>query len=196
MRPTIDEVSATSRGVYSNTILAFSGGGPDGQAVAADPDTLARFEREMSLARGQAPSLHLSVGRKSGDLTATESENRRLERRIESRFVAFFSTLGDFWGVLITQRSKVQILPPQPRFFGADSWLSAFQFLDLRDRGVNPGSAASSRSRRRVDPASKPLPSDPEVFVVDDRVALADGDQPRDFWPGEAIDLVVEERQE
>ena len=59
-RPRIDEVSVTGHGVYPNTILALFGEDrmvkvlP--QAVAADPDTLARFEREMSSARGQAHS--------------------------------------------------------------------------------------------------------------------------------------------
>src|SRR6266540_3445655 len=65
VRPRIDEVSVTGHGVYPNDILAssertrWSRSFP--RPVAADPDTLARFERKMSSARGQAhPSTYRS----------------------------------------------------------------------------------------------------------------------------------------
>src|SRR6266508_2369497 len=77
------------------------------------------------LGRIPASSGRAKVGR-FGVYSSRESAARRL------RFVAYcrmFSTGVDFRGVLITQRSKVQILPPQPRISNAGGRLPAFIFF-------------------------------------------------------------------
>ena len=62
----------------------------------------------------EQPSRHPPVGAKVE--RSSGYRKRKLTTRTPDRVAScrFFSTRGDSWGVLITQRSEVQILPPQP----------------------------------------------------------------------------------
>ena len=61
---------------------------------------------------GALPSLQVS--RKSGGTQPTGAYSSRLDGLRELVPCRFFSHPVDDWRVLITQRSEVQILPPQP----------------------------------------------------------------------------------
>jgi hypothetical protein len=103
----------------------------------------------LGLDRIPAPGGRAKVGR-FGVYTSRKSGARRLRSVAYSRV---FSTGVDFRGVLITQRSKVQILPPQPSFLSAERELSALLFVDHLEPNLNVsagghGAACSFRSSR------------------------------------------------
>ena len=98
------------------------------------------------LGRIPSPSGRAKVGR-FGVYSRRKSAARRLRSDAYSRV---FSTGVDFPGVLITQRSKVQILPPQP--LKSRSWASRptpFFFRSSERRAIHNSGILSGRGEKR-----------------------------------------------